>query len=350
MVGDLLVLIRSNRSHLLQIAERLDLGGLVVVAVVGADSNIILSRIPENVIHVVIRLAGNILPVFLHRVLRQFLSLGRPAALQIFYYVRYPLGGRLGPVEPELAEKLWHFAHDHRVKCADDGNTKLPEATSAVVLRHQVDDLRVAVADVYSHRQVEPAYLLVEGIKIGIGDQPAPFDAAHENTAGSMLLAKLEFLQRRAHIQQGQDTNPSEPPLPLPVNVGEPAVVALGDGDFPLDFVGYLLDKNRRIKHLNVDTQLVHVFEPGRYVFHLSGFPRRFHRTARARRNVGELASGHHDPHQATYFPVDEPVLSTALTARAHNQRTIFLVRPLHEIPGVFRLDNVSIRINGRHY
>src|SRR5215470_5546518 len=235
------------------------------------------------------------------------------------------------------------------MECTDDRNTKLPEAPSPVVLRHQVDDLRVAVTDVYSHRQVEPAYLLVEGIKIRIGDQPLPFDAAHENAAGSMLLAKLEFLQRRAHIQQGQDTNPSEPPLPLPVNVGEPAVVALGDGDFPLDFVGYLLDKNRRIKHLNVDTQLVHVFEPGRYVFHLSGFPRRFHRTARARRNVGELASGHHDPHQAAYFSVDEPVLSTALTARAHNQRTVFLVRPLHEIPGVFRLDNVSIRINGRH-
>src|SRR5262245_52678921 len=104
MVGDLLVLIRSNRSHLLQLAERLDLGGLVVVAVVGADSNIILSRIPENIIHVVVRLAGNILPVFLHRVLRQFLSLGRPAALQIFYYVRYPLGGGLGPVEPELGK------------------------------------------------------------------------------------------------------------------------------------------------------------------------------------------------------------------------------------------------------
>src|SRR5262245_43838296 len=214
MVGDLRVLRYSNRPHLLQIAKRLDLGGLVVVTIVGADGDVIFSRVAENVIHVVICLAGNILPVLFHRVLRQFLSLGRPAALQIFYYVRYPLGGRLGPVEPELAEKLWHFAHDHRVKCADDGNTKLPEATSAVVLRHQVDDLRVAVADVYSHRQVEPAYLLVEGIKVRIGDQSLPFDAAHENTARSMLLAKLEFFQRRAHIQQGQDTNPPEPPLP----------------------------------------------------------------------------------------------------------------------------------------
>src|SRR5215510_8033168 len=209
------------------------------------------------------------------------------------------------------------------MECADDRDPKLPEAPSPVILRHQVDDLRVTVADVYSHRQVEPAYLLVEGIEIGIGDQTTPFDAAHENTARSMLLAKLEFFQRRAHIQQGQDTNPSEPALPLPVNVGEPAVVAPGNGDFPLDLIGYLLDKNRRIEHLNVDTQLVHVFEPGRYVFHLSGFPRRLHRTTRARRNVGELASGHHDPHQAAYFPIDEPVFGAALAARAHNQWTV---------------------------
>src|SRR5262245_40499393 len=236
------------------------------------------------------------------------------------------------------------------MKCADDGNSKLPEATSSVVLRYQVDDLRVAVADVHSHRQVEPAHLLVERIEIGIGDQTASFDATHENAAGSMLLAKLELLQRRAHIQQGQDTDPPKPPLPLAVNVGEPAIIALGNGNFPLDLVGYLLDKNRRIEHLNVNTQLVHVFEPGRYVFHLAGFPGRRHRAARARRNVGELPSGHHDPYQATYLPVDEPEFSAALAARAHNQRTIFLVRPLHEIPGVFGLDNVSIRINGRHY
>src|SRR5262245_25568377 len=104
MVGDLLVLIRSNRSHLLQIAERLDLGGLVVVTVVGADGDVIFSRVAENIIHVVIRLAGNILPVFLHWVLRQFLSLGRPAALQIFYHVRYPLGGGLGPMKPKLGK------------------------------------------------------------------------------------------------------------------------------------------------------------------------------------------------------------------------------------------------------
>src|SRR5215475_1462894 len=105
------------------------------------------------------------------------------------------------------------------MECADDRNTKLPEAPSSIVLRHQVNDLRVAVPDVYAHRQVEPAHLPVERIKIGIGDQTAPFDATHEYAARSMLLAKLELLQRRAHIQQRQDTNPPEPPLPLAVNV-----------------------------------------------------------------------------------------------------------------------------------
>src|SRR4029077_17773522 len=122
--------------------------------------------------------------------------------------------------------------------------TKLPEAAAAVVLRHQIDDLRVTVANVHPHRQVEPADLFVKRIKIGIGDQPVSFDAAHEYTARAVLLAKLEFLYRCAHIEQRQNANPSEPPLPLPVNVGEPAVIALGNGDFPLKLVGYLLDKN----------------------------------------------------------------------------------------------------------
>src|SRR5262245_55078332 len=66
MVGDLLVLRYSNRPHLLQIAKRLDLGGLVVVTIVGADGDVIFSRVAENVIHVVICLAGNILPVLFH--------------------------------------------------------------------------------------------------------------------------------------------------------------------------------------------------------------------------------------------------------------------------------------------
>src|SRR4029453_4146441 len=66
-------------------------------------------------------------------------------------------------------------------------------------------------------------------------------------------------------------------------------------------------------------------------------------------RSPGGLARGHHDPHQATYFSVDEPVFSATLAARAHNQGTIFLIRPLHEIPGAFLLDNMSIVINGLH-
>jgi hypothetical protein len=62
------------------------------------------------------------------------------------------------------------------------------------------------------------------------------------------------------------------------------------------------------------------------------------------------LASGHHDPDQATDFSVDEPVFSAALTARPDNQGAILLVRWLHEIPGVFGLNNMRIGINGWHF
>src|SRR5919108_1188610 len=128
------------------------------------------------------------------------------------------------------------------MECANDGNPKLPEAAAAVVLRHQIDDLRITVTDVHPYGKIETAHLFVEGIEIRIGDQPVPFDAAHEHAAGPVLLAKLEFFQRCAHLKQRQNTDPAEPRLALPVDVCEPAVVASADGDFPLRLVGDLLD------------------------------------------------------------------------------------------------------------
>src|SRR5205823_13272998 len=126
------------------------------------------------------------------------------------------LRGRLGPVKPELREYLWHFAHEQRMECADDGNAKLPEAAAAVVLRHQVDDLRIAVTDVYPHGQVEAAHLVVKRIEVRIRDEPGSFDAALENAAGPVLVAKLELLQRRPHVEQRQNADPPQPPLTLP--------------------------------------------------------------------------------------------------------------------------------------
>jgi hypothetical protein len=43
MIGDLLVLGCANRACLLQIAQSFDLGGLIIVAVVGTNRKIILS-------------------------------------------------------------------------------------------------------------------------------------------------------------------------------------------------------------------------------------------------------------------------------------------------------------------
>src|SRR5437870_1393557 len=158
------------------------------------------------------------------------------------------------------------------MECADDGNAKLPKAAAAVVLRHQVDDLRIAVTDVYPHGQVEAAHLVVKRIEVGIGDEPGPFDAAHEHAAGPVLVAKLELLQRCAHIEQRQSADPPKPPLTLPVNVGEPAVIALANGGFPLGLVGYLLHENHRIEHLDLDTQLYDVLALCWHVYYLAGF------------------------------------------------------------------------------
>jgi hypothetical protein len=81
------------------------------------------------------------------------------------------------------------------VERADHGYAKLPEAASAVVLRDQIDILRITVTDVHSHRQIEPADLVVQRVKIGVGDEAVSFNAAHEHATGAVLLAKLKLLE-----------------------------------------------------------------------------------------------------------------------------------------------------------
>src|SRR4051794_38632816 len=98
-------------------------------------------------------------------------------------------------MEAELGKHARHFAHQHRVKSADDRYAKLPETAAAVVLRNEVEILRAAVADVHADCDVEPAHLIVERIKVGIGNQAVTFDAAHEHAASPMLRTKSQLLQ-----------------------------------------------------------------------------------------------------------------------------------------------------------
>ncbi len=57
VIRNFLVLAWGNLSLFLQVAKRFNLGGLVVVAVIGADRDVIFPRIPEDVIHVIVGLA-----------------------------------------------------------------------------------------------------------------------------------------------------------------------------------------------------------------------------------------------------------------------------------------------------
>src|SRR3972149_8026787 len=232
---------------------------------------------------------------------------------------------------------------------ADHRDAELPEASAAVVLRYQIDDVRVGVAHMHANGQVQAADLFVKRIEIRIGDEPVPLDPAHEDAAGALLLAKLQLLERRAHIEQRQDADPAQPPLALSMYVGEPAIIAFTDGDFPFGLVGNLLDEDGRIEHLNIDAQLVHVPDAGRHVFHLAGFARRVHHAARAFRDIGELPGGHDDADQAADLAVDKPELLAALALRSDDDGTIFLIGPVHEVPGMFGLDDVGIGIDGRH-
>src|ERR1051325_12197585 len=89
-------------------------------------------------------------------------------------------------------------------------DAKLPEAPASVVLRDQIEIRGIAVSDVHSNREIEPAHFLIERVEIWMGDQPVAFDAAHEDATGTVGGAKFEFLQCCAHVEQRQNSNPSE--------------------------------------------------------------------------------------------------------------------------------------------
>jgi hypothetical protein len=73
------------------------------------------------------------------------------------------------------------------------------------------------------------------------------------------------------------------------------------------------------------------------------------HDAARPCGDIHQLLSGHDDPHQPSYLPINEPVFLATFAAGTHDQGTIFLSSPVHEVPGVFTLDHVSVGIDGSH-
>jgi hypothetical protein len=66
-------------------------------------------------------------------------------------------------------------------------------------------------------------------------------------------------LHRAVDVDHRHDRNPLEPSLPPAANIDQPLVVAAADRILDFDFCGERAQEQRRIEHLRVDLQLVHM-------------------------------------------------------------------------------------------
>jgi hypothetical protein len=112
---------RSRQFAVLsQFAQRLDLGGIVRMAIICADNQIVLSRVAENMIKIVIGLAGDIDSVFFKNIFRKRPTTPRETPCEIVNRVRNPLRAHFDDADPELREALRDGVKYQRMERADD--------------------------------------------------------------------------------------------------------------------------------------------------------------------------------------------------------------------------------------
>src|SRR6266545_1575686 len=103
-----------------QLAQRFDLRGIVRVAVIRADNQIVLSRVAEDMIKIVIGLAGDIDSVFFKNIVRKRFAAPRETPREIVNRVRNPLRAYFDDADPELREALRNAVKYQRMERTDD--------------------------------------------------------------------------------------------------------------------------------------------------------------------------------------------------------------------------------------
>src|SRR6266496_1272896 len=111
-----------------QLAQRLDLSGIVRMAIICSDNQIVLSCIAENMIKIVIGLAGDIDSVFFKNIVRKRLAATRETPREIMNRVRNPLRAHFDDADPELREALRDAVKYQRMERADDRQLEFGEA------------------------------------------------------------------------------------------------------------------------------------------------------------------------------------------------------------------------------
>ena len=128
IVENLVDHVTGQLAVIAQLAQRFDLRGIVRMAIICSDNQIVLSRVAENVIKIVIGLAGDVDSVFFKNIVRKRLAAPRETPREIVNRVRNPLRAHFDDADPELREALRNAVKYQRMERADNRQLEFGEA------------------------------------------------------------------------------------------------------------------------------------------------------------------------------------------------------------------------------
>src|SRR5262245_51867525 len=99
---------------------------------------------------------------------------------------------------------------------------------------------------------------------------------AAEDAASAVSLGEGNLSHRACHVDHRHHRDPAQPAFSLATDINQPLIVASTDGLLDFGFGSQWAKKQRRIKNLNIDIQLVHVLETA---FNIAHLPTHFEQT-----------------------------------------------------------------------
>src|ERR1051326_6187280 len=103
---------------------------------------------------------------------------------------------------------------------------------------------------------------LIDREKTRIVERLVALEAAKEDSHRAMLLPPVQLFDRLFDRAQRGDDHPAEPSVALRARVGQIAVVGTGYCRVEDRIVGKIDEKQRRVDHLYIDAELIHISKP----------------------------------------------------------------------------------------
>src|SRR5512145_383673 len=128
VIEDLVDRARRDLALVANFAQGLDLAGIVGMTVVGANHEIILAGVAEQIIEIVVGLASDVNAFVLENGVAQFLAAAGMAARQIVDCVRNPLRADFDNADAKFGKALRDAVIDQRMERPDHGKFEFTKA------------------------------------------------------------------------------------------------------------------------------------------------------------------------------------------------------------------------------